>query len=271
MTTIDTARLRALAEKQSAAYSTMLEYDEGVGGLGVRHPEMLEDMRAWDDLSENGHADTVLDLLDELERLRGNIGHHALAGKILGAIHTFGPDFRKASGGALADHIAHTLRTFEDPVTGDDDALDTTPNGRELPDQKIDTEDDDCDYECAASSPQLSGLLTRSVFFSDLDRADGPGAVLGSGAPVVVLAHGASSLAAAKARTTADHSGDPDMRSTRDPGDYEVEAGCVAFYEGAQGITSWERMKAAEPELANRYRDGIRAALLAAQEVRNRG
>lgn len=58
------------------------------------------------------------------------------------------------------------------------------------------------------------------------------------------------------------------MQSTREPGDSEVEAGCVAFYEGAQGITSWECMKAAEPDLANRYRDGIRAALLAAQEVR---
>lgn len=58
------------------------------------------------------------------------------------------------------------------------------------------------------------------------------------------------------------------LRGDREPSDAEVESGCVAFYEGAQGITSWERLTTAEPALADRYRDGIRAALLAAQEVR---
>lgn len=48
----------------------------------------------------------------------------------------------------------------------------------------------------------------------------------------------------------------------------EAEAGCAAFYEGASGLTSWERLVATDAALAGRYRDGIRAALLAAQEVR---
>ena len=53
-----------------------------------------------------------------------------------------------------------------------------------------------------------------------------------------------------------------------EPSDAQVEAGCAAFYEGAQGLTSWTRIVAAEPDLANRYRDGIRAALRAAGAVR---
>lgn len=49
-----------------------------------------------------------------------------------------------------------------------------------------------------------------------------------------------------------------------EPSDAQVEGGCVAFYEGAQGITSWARLAETDPQLANRYRDGIRAALRAA-------
>ncbi|WP_440708795.1 hypothetical protein [Herbiconiux sp. YIM B11900] len=59
----DTDRLEAtiaLATAHSAAYAQMLVYDEGVGGLGVRHPEMFADMLAWDGSTENDHADTVL-------------------------------------------------------------------------------------------------------------------------------------------------------------------------------------------------------------------
>lgn len=65
--------LRSQAEKQSAAYARMLELNGGCGKLGVQHPEMFEDMCAWDELSGNGHADTVLMLLnviDQLERER---------------------------------------------------------------------------------------------------------------------------------------------------------------------------------------------------------
>lgn len=43
--------------------------------------------------------------------LHGNLGHHRLAGRILGALHSFGPRFRESSGGELADHIAHELRS----------------------------------------------------------------------------------------------------------------------------------------------------------------
>lgn len=53
-----------------------------------------------------------------------------------------------------------------------------------------------------------------------------------------------------------------------EPSDAQVEAGCAAFYEGAQGLTSWPRLVAAEPDLANRYRDGLRAALRAAGGAR---
>lgn len=60
------AELRLAAEAQRDAYARMLELGQGVGMLGVRHPEMFEAMLAWDDRSENGHADTVLDLIDRL-------------------------------------------------------------------------------------------------------------------------------------------------------------------------------------------------------------
>ena len=46
--------------------------------------------------------------------------------------------------------------------------------------------------------------------------------------------------------------------------DSMVEEGCRAFYDGAQGITSWKRMAVVDPETADRYRDGIHAAIEAA-------
>lgn len=61
--------LRTQAEKQSTAYARMLDLNGGVGMLGVKHPEMFEDMLAWDRISENDHADIVLALLDEIEHL----------------------------------------------------------------------------------------------------------------------------------------------------------------------------------------------------------
>lgn len=63
MTEAELDRLYEAAVKQRDAYERMLEIGEGVGGLGVRHPQMFEDMLAWDDLSGNGHADTVLALI----------------------------------------------------------------------------------------------------------------------------------------------------------------------------------------------------------------
>lgn len=112
----------------------------------------------------------------------------------------------------LSPSIIHLVAIEIDRLRGAIRRLvDATPKPLELPGQEIDAECDECDHENAASRPQLSGLLARSVLLSDLDRADSPGAVLGSGASVVVLAHGASSLAAAETRTTADHSGERDQ------------------------------------------------------------
>lgn len=55
----------------------------------------------------------------------------------------------------------------------------------------------------------------------------------------------------------------------REVTDAEVEAGCRAFYNDAHGLVEWDRLVAADPELADHYRDGIRAALVAAREVRS--
>lgn len=62
--------IERLASAHAAAYAQMLVYDEGVGGLGAHgHQSMFNDMLAWDDSTENDHADTVLWLI---ERLRAN-------------------------------------------------------------------------------------------------------------------------------------------------------------------------------------------------------
>ena len=58
---IDEIETKALA--QVASNARMVEIGEGVGGLGVRHPRMFEDLLAWQDASENDHADTVLTLI----------------------------------------------------------------------------------------------------------------------------------------------------------------------------------------------------------------
>jgi hypothetical protein len=63
------AELRVRAEKQAAAYARMLELGGGVGLLGIENREMFDDMCAWDDLSENDHADVVLGLIDQIREL----------------------------------------------------------------------------------------------------------------------------------------------------------------------------------------------------------
>lgn len=60
------AAVQQRAEAQRAAHARMLELGGGVGLLGVRYPQMFEDMLAWDDSSEDGHADTVLRLVAAL-------------------------------------------------------------------------------------------------------------------------------------------------------------------------------------------------------------
>lgn len=67
---IDMKHLRALAEKQEQGYAKMIRLNGGIGKLGVEDPELFEAMLAWDDATGNDHADTVLALLDEIERLR---------------------------------------------------------------------------------------------------------------------------------------------------------------------------------------------------------
>lgn len=61
--------LRTAAEKNAAATTRMLEIGQGVGGLGIQHPEMFEDMLNWDRMTENAHADTVLALLARLDEV----------------------------------------------------------------------------------------------------------------------------------------------------------------------------------------------------------
>lgn len=63
--------LRALAEAQRDAYARMIEIGRGVGGLGVAFPDSFADMLTWQNATENEHADTVLALLDRVERAEG--------------------------------------------------------------------------------------------------------------------------------------------------------------------------------------------------------
>lgn len=59
----------AIAKVQ--AEERLIEIGEGVGGLGLRHPDMFKDWSRWVDMSEDGHhADTVLGLIAEIERQR---------------------------------------------------------------------------------------------------------------------------------------------------------------------------------------------------------
>ena len=62
--------IEARANAQAAGYARMSELDGGIGVLGVRHPEMYEDMLTWQRSTENEHADTVLALLRDLRAAR---------------------------------------------------------------------------------------------------------------------------------------------------------------------------------------------------------
>ncbi len=50
-----------------------------------------------------------------------------------------------------------------------------------------------------------------------------------------------------------------------------IEAACAGFYNDPDGLTSWERMSKVDPDLAERYRAGQRAALTAALEAITKG
>jgi len=60
------ADIETMALAQSAGHARMIEIGEGIGGLGIRNRAMFEDMLAWQDATENGHADTVLRLVAAL-------------------------------------------------------------------------------------------------------------------------------------------------------------------------------------------------------------
>ena len=72
---IDIKALREKAEKQAAGYARMLELNGGIGLLGVREPDLYDAMLAWQDASENEHADTVLALLERIEHLESEIAY----------------------------------------------------------------------------------------------------------------------------------------------------------------------------------------------------
>lgn len=63
---IDLDELERLARKQADGYARMLELNGGIGLLGVRHPEMFEDMLTWAEVTGNEHADTVLALIERV-------------------------------------------------------------------------------------------------------------------------------------------------------------------------------------------------------------
>lgn len=65
---LDLHELRKMAEAQAAGHAEMVRLNGGIGMLGVRDPAMFDDMCRWQNATENDHADTVLALLDRLER-----------------------------------------------------------------------------------------------------------------------------------------------------------------------------------------------------------
>lgn len=113
MTRTNLDELESLATAMSAADARLMEIGEGVGGLGIRHPEMLEDWRAWQDSSENSHADTVLGLIAELraERKRADEAIESLDARWEHSDHTAAKYYRRMREAerALADfEKAHT-------------------------------------------------------------------------------------------------------------------------------------------------------------------
>ena len=72
--------LKYAAMAKIRAEDTLIEIGEGVGGLGRKYPEMFADWGKWQDISEYDHADTVLILIDEIDRLYGIVKRHGLEG-----------------------------------------------------------------------------------------------------------------------------------------------------------------------------------------------
>ena len=53
-----------------------------------------------------------------------------------------------------------------------------------------------------------------------------------------------------------------------DPSDAEVEAACLGFYNDPNSLTDWTKLARVEPDLADKYRAGMRRALSAARAAR---
>lgn len=51
----------------------MLELNGGIGKLGVEHPEMYDDMLAWNEATVNEHADTVLALVARVREAEAEV------------------------------------------------------------------------------------------------------------------------------------------------------------------------------------------------------
>ena len=56
--------------------------------------------------------------------------------------------------------------------------------------------------------------------------------------------------------------------AAQEPTDAEVEAACVGFYNDPNGLTDWTKLARVQPDLADKYRAGIRRALSAARAAR---
>ena len=56
--------------------------------------------------------------------------------------------------------------------------------------------------------------------------------------------------------------------AAQEPTDAEVEAACVGFYNDPNGLTDWTKLARVQPDLADKYRAGMRRALSAARAAR---
>lgn len=53
-----------------------------------------------------------------------------------------------------------------------------------------------------------------------------------------------------------------------EPADAEVEAACLGFYDNPNSLTDWTKLASIQPDLAAKYRAGMRRALSAARAAR---
>lgn len=56
--------------------------------------------------------------------------------------------------------------------------------------------------------------------------------------------------------------------AAQEPTGAEVEAACLGFYENLNSLTDWTKLASIQPDLAAKYRAGMRRALSAARAAR---